>query len=257
MDRGAAENARQLALFDELPAERAVPVHHLVLAGRTIEYRFGRRRRRTIGIRVDATGLAVSAPWRTPWREIDAFLRASERWILARLDEWAGAGKPPRLHGTSGEALPLFGRNVTLDVRAGGRAVTLQGQRLLIEHPEPQRLGAVRAQLLKWLKVRALEALAPRAVHYAARLNLPPPPVAISNARTQWGVCMESGRVRLSWRLVHLEPALADYVVAHEAAHLVELNHSKRFWKLVEALYPDWRAARKAIELAGAALPIL
>jgi len=257
MDRSAAENARQLALFDELPAEGAAPVHHLVLAGRSIEYRFGRRRRRTIGIRIDATGLAVSAPWRTPWREIDAFLRASERWIVARLDEWASVARPARFHGTNGEVLPLFGEKLTLEVLAGRRAVTLQGPRLLLRHPAPLRHGAVREQLLQWLKARALEALVPRAAHYAARLDLPPPPVAISNARTQWGVCMESGRVRLSWRLVHLEPALADYVVAHETAHLVELNHSKRFWKLVEALYPDWRAARKAIELAGAALPII
>jgi predicted metal-dependent hydrolase len=66
------------------------------------------------------------------------------------------------------------------------------------------------------------------------------PVVAISNARTQWGVCTEGGRLRLSWRLVHFEPRLSDYVVAHEAAHLVEMNHSKRFWKVVEALYPDW-----------------
>lgn len=257
MDRIAAENARQLALFDDLPAEGAAPVHHLVLAGRLVEYRFERRRRRTIGIRVDATGLAVSAPRRTPWREIEAFLLKSGRWILARLDEWAGAGRPARLHGTSGEVLPLFGEKLTLEVRQGHRAVTLQGPRLLIQHPAPLRHGAVREQLLKWLRARALEAFAPRAAHYAARLDLPPPPVAISNARTQWGVCLESGRLRLSWRLVHLAPALADYVVAHEAAHLVELNHSKRFWKLVEALYPDWRAARKAIELAGAALPII
>jgi predicted metal-dependent hydrolase len=83
------------------------------------------------------------------------------------------------------------------------------------------------------------------------------PAVALSNARTQWGVCTEGGRLRLSWRLVHFAPTLADYVVAHEAAHLVEMNHSKRFWKVVEALYPEWRAARKAIELAGAGLPIL
>jgi predicted metal-dependent hydrolase len=56
---------------------------------------------------------------------------------------------------------------------------------------------------------------------------------------------------------VHLEPALADYVVAHEVAHLVELNHSKRFWNLVAALYPDWREARKRLEVADASLPIL
>jgi hypothetical protein len=244
-------------LFDFPPESGTAPPRRLALAGRIVEYRFERRRRRTIGLRVDATGLAVSAPRRTPRREIEKFLRSSERWILAKLDEWAGAGKPARLYGTTGEALPLFGRQVTLEVRAGRRSVTLQAPRLVIEHPEPQRLSAVRELLVRWLKARALDALAPRAAYYAARLGVPMPAVAISNARTQWGVCMEDGRLRLSWRLVHLEPALADYVVAHEAAHLVELNHSKRFWKVVEALYPDWRAARKAIELAAAALPIL
>ena len=70
-------------------------------------------------------------------------------------------------------------------------------------------------------------------------------------------MCNADGSIRLSWRLVHLEPALADYVVAHEVSHLVELNHSRRFWTLVASLYPDWRVARERLELAGAALPIL
>ena len=257
MDRDAAEDARQLVLFDLAPDPETAPLRRLALSGRIVEYRFERRRRRTIGLRVDATGLAVSAPRRTPWREIEKFLRASERWILAKLDEWAGAGKPARLYGTTGEVLPLFGRQVTLDVRAGRRSVTLQAPRLVIEHPDPQKLGSVRELLVRWLKARALDALAPRAAYYAARLRVPAPPVAISNARTQWGVCMEDGRLRLSWRLVHLEPVLADYVVAHEAAHLVELNHSKRFWHLLAALYPAWRVARERLELTGATLPII
>ena len=56
---------------------------------------------------------------------------------------------------------------------------------------------------------------------------------------------------------MHLVPRLADYVVAHEAAHLVEMNHSKRFWSLVTKLYPAWREARGELELAGASLPII
>ena len=257
MDRDAAEDARQLALFGEPPDAAHGPLRRVVLGGRIIEYRFERRRRRTIGIRIDASGVAVSAPPRAPWREIERFLRSSERWILSKLDEWAGAGKPAHLLGATGETLPLFGRSITLEVHQGARAVAVQGERLAIRHPEPARHDGVRELLVRWLRVRALEALAPRAAYYATRLRVPMPAVAISNARTQWGVCTEGGRLRLSWRLVHFEPRLADYVVAHEAAHLVEMNHSKRFWRVVEALYPDWRAARKAIEIAGAALPIL
>ena len=224
------------------------------LGGRWIEYRFARRRRRSIGISVDANGLAVSSPLRAPWRDIEAFLHQKERWIVRKLDEWARVPRPPILRGKSGELLLLFGSSVTLEVTTGRRAVRQEPARLLVSAPSSQRVAKV---LIGWLKSQALDSLTPRAAHYAARLERQPPRVALSNARTQWGMCTEDGAIRLSWRLVHLDPALADYVVAHEVAHLVELNHSKRFWTLLARLYPDWRAPRHRLELAGASLPII
>lgn len=216
------------------------------LGGRLVEYRFARRRRRTIGISIDGEGVHVAVPLRAPWREVEGFLRAKQRWILAKLDEWAAAPRPAVLRVESGERLPLLGEMVELYVRPG--PAQRHGGTLGV--PDSKHL-------LAWLKAIALEVLRPRAAHYAARLARPAPRLALSNARTQWGVCNEDGSIRLSWRLVHLEPALADYVVAHEVAHLVELNHSRRFWNLVTSLYPNWRPAREQLELAGAALPIL
>lgn len=217
----------------------------LRLGGRAIKYRFVRRRRRTLGISVDADGLKISAPLRAPWREIEGFVREKERWILARLDEWAVAPRPPVLRGSSGERLPLFGETVELELRDG--PVRREGNKIFI--PELHAL-------VRWLKTTALETLRPRAAHFAALLRQPAPRVVLSNARTQWGVCTEDGTVRLSWRLVHIEPALADYVIAHETAHLVELNHSARFYRFLSSLYPAWPAARERLELAGAALPL-
>jgi len=196
MDRGTTEGALLIEL-----------------GGRLIEYRFARRRRRMLAITVDAAGLRVSAPLRAPWREIEAFLRDKERWILRKLDAWSRVPRAPVLHGVSGETLPLFGTPATLEVRP--------------------------------------------TAHYAAVLGVPAPRVTLSNARTQWGVCTEGGAIRLSWRLVHVEPRLADYVVAHEVAHLVEMNHSRRFWGLLAWLHPDWREARERLELAAATLPVL
>ena len=216
------------------------------LGGRRIEYRFVRRRRRTLGITVDADGLKVCAPLRAPWRDIEGFVREKERWILAKLDEWACAPRPAVLRGASGEQLPLFGETVQLELRDG--PVRREGEKIVFNSMP---------NLVRWLKAAALEVLRPRAAHFAALLGRPAPPVALSNARTQWGVCTEEGTIRLSWRLVHIEPALADYVVAHETAHLVELNHSRRFYRLLASLYPGWLAARERLELAGAALPIL
>lgn len=225
---------------------RATKSAYLIrLAGREVEYRFVRRRRRTLGITVDADGLKVSAPLRAPWRDIEGFVREKENWILAKLDEWSVAPKPLRLRGASGERLPLFGEMVELQLRKG--AVMRDGNQLGFDSMP---------NLVRWLKAAALQALTPRAAHFAALLGQPAPRVALSNARTQWGVCTEGGSIRLSWRLVHIDPALADYVVAHETAHLVELNHSRRFWTLVARLYPGWQEARERLELAGAALPI-
>jgi predicted metal-dependent hydrolase len=261
MDRSAAEDALpgQLTLFDEPapPGETAGARRVLRLGARIVEYRTTRSRRRTIGISVDATGLAVRAPLRVPWREIEGFLHDKRRWILAKLDEWAAAGRRQALFGASGESLPLFGRPVVLEITAGRASVAHCDRSVRIVCPEPHRRGAVRELLVQWLKERALEALAPRAAHYAALLGLEAPHVAISNASTQWGVCTAGGAIRLSWRLAHFAPALSDYVVAHEVAHLVELNHSRRFWNLLETLYPEWRAAREALELGAASLPLL
>ncbi len=257
MDRDAAKDAGQLTLFDEPPPADAALVRSVLLDGRAIELRFARRRRRTIGIRVSEAGLSVAAPLRTSWREIEAFLREKQRWILEKLDELAAAGAPRALFGVSGETLPYFGREIVLRVAQGRRRAVLEEDALTLHVGAPHRRGAVRKFLIDWLKSRAREHFAGRAAHYAARLGLGEPPLAISGARTRWGVCTADGRIRLTWRLTHLAPELGDYVVAHEVAHLVELNHSERFWALVEWLYPHWREARDRIEREALALPRL
>jgi predicted metal-dependent hydrolase len=237
MDRGATEGTLLIELGE-----------------RTVEYRFARRRRRTLGITVDAQGLRVAAPLRAPWREIEGFLREKERWILRKLDEWARMPRGTHLQGASGEMVPLLGVPHVLEVRRGRRHVERRDGRLVVTVGARSRpLDA----LVAWLKHQALDAFRARVAHYAGELGTPVPRVALSNARTQWGVCTEDGTIRLCWRLVHLEPALSDYVIAHEVAHLVEMNHSRRFWALLGRLYPDWRAARERLELAAATLPMM
>ena len=235
MDRGATEGTLLIEL-----------------GGRAIEYRFARRRRRTLGLTIDASGLRVAAPLRTSWHEIERFLRDKESWILRKLEEWASTPRGTVVRGETGEIVPVFGVPNVIQVRRGRRSVQALDGRLIVSSG-----GRVVEVLVAWLKTQTLAALRPRAGHYAALLGLPMPVVGISNAQTQWGVCTEDGVIRLSWRLAHVEPALADYVVAHEAAHLVEMNHSRRYWALLERLYPGWREARERLELSARTLPIL
>jgi predicted metal-dependent hydrolase len=249
MDRRTAKRplSRPLTLFDS---------RFIRLGASFVEYRFVRGARRTVKITVDGTGLSVAAPLRAPFREIESFLRDKERWILAKLAEWARAPRAQALRLETGALLALRGERVAIEIREAGRSSVRREdpERLVVYAPGPQR--AARA-LVRWLKEHALESLTPRVAHYAALLGVPAPRVALSNARSQWGVCVEGGLIRLNWRLVHLPAELADYVVAHEVAHLVEMNHSKRFWALVAALYPAWREARERLEVAGASIPII
>ncbi|MGA8050041.1 MAG: SprT family zinc-dependent metalloprotease [Burkholderiales bacterium] len=242
----------QLSLFDDFTPEAG---RTLRFGERVVAFRFARTRRRTIAIAIDVTGLSVRAPRNAPWREIESFLYEKQRWILTKLEEWGALPRPSVIRGTTGERLPLFGESTALEVRAGRSSVGREAGQIVVTTRQPLRGAVVVRLLTDWLKQQALAALTPRAAHYAARLELAAPPVALSHARTQWGVCTEGGSIRLNWRLVHLEPELADYVVAHEVAHLRELNHSKRFWNLLEKLYPEWREARERLEFAGAALP--
>ena len=111
------------------------------------------------------------------------------------------------------------------------------------------------AALVRALRQRALGWFAERVAAYCQRLGQPVPPVRLTAARTRWGSCSQASGIRLHWRLIHLPPALGDYVVAHEVAHLLEMNHSPRFWAVVAFLYPDWQAARARLREAARDLP--
>ena len=77
----------------------------------------------------------------------------------------------------------------------------------------------------------------------------------LSGAKGRWGSCSSDRRIRLNWRLIHLDTALIDYVIAHELAHLDEMNHSARFWKRVGEIYPDYESARRVLK--GVYIPTL
>jgi predicted metal-dependent hydrolase len=87
-----------------------------------------------------------------------------------------------------------------------------------------------------------------RVHHFRQTLDVTADPtVHLSNARTRWGSCHASGRVHLNWRLVQMPLHLIDYVVAHEVAHLLEMNHSQRFWRTVARMVPDYAARRREL----------
>ena len=104
---------------------------------------------------------------------------------------------------------------------------------------------------MAWYGQQAITCFKQRIAIYAQALNLPVPPFRLSRAKTRWGSCNSRGIIHLNWRLIQMPLHLVDYVVAHELSHLIEMNHSARFWKLVESAYPEYLIARKELKEYG------
>lgn len=238
-------------------AAPAGTLRYIQLGGEIVGYRFRRARRRSIGIVIDDDGLRVAAPKHAPIAEIEGFIREKASWVMSRLSKWRAAPKPPVVNWSNGATIALLGLPVTIDLLPGRRDINLENGQLGIGLAPRGEPAAVRKRGIAWIREYAHALLGERLALYATSLGVPSPALSLSSARTQWGLCQANGRVRLNWRLVHLPMHLIDYVVAHELAHLREMNHSARFWAVVGGLYPDYKQARTELRNCNHRLPIL
>ncbi len=224
------------------------------LAGaHVIEYRLRRARRRTIGFQIDDDGLTISAPRWVTLREIEAAIAEKSRWIHTKQREWHAWREKRRLPAVvfaDGAVLPYLGAPLTLRLRAEVGASRLDdgAAELHLALPASAAETQIRDAVQAWLQGEALRIFEERIARFADRIGPKYAGWRLSSARSQWGSCTHDGRVRLNWRLVHFPLPVIDYVVAHELAHLQELNHSPRFWKALEQLLPGFEAARDEIK---------
>lgn len=223
---------------------------HICLGGKLVRYTVKRSRRRSIALTIDERGLRVGAPERASQRAIEAMLRKHDAWVLKKLAEWQQRLPPPR-HWQDGEALMLLGQPLRLTLVPGQQEVRVDGNRFIADAHWAQNPDHMKKQATDWLRQQALRCFRERIAHFHPLLAVPEPQVRLSNARTRWGSCHADGMIRLNWRLIQMPPYLVDYVVVHELAHLVEMNHSPRFWTIVARLVPDYKARRAEIRTGG------
>ncbi|NSL53727.1 M48 family metallopeptidase [Uliginosibacterium aquaticum] len=234
----------------------------LRLGPREIVFTLRRSARRTLGMQIDRRGLTVTIPLRASLRETEAFMRERAAWIVEKLDEWAQRQPPPSVQISDGMQLPVFGEPCTVHWTAGAnRTRWVEGYARRELHLHLRRHEDAPRVLLRGLQEYALPYFAGRLDEYVYLLQrtypeIQRPPLYLSNARTRWGSCSKLSGIRLNWRLIHLPRPQIDYVVAHEVAHLVEMNHSPRFWRLVGELKPDYERDEAALKQAHRVIPV-
>jgi predicted metal-dependent hydrolase len=211
-------------------------------------------------MRVDR-GLEVVIPRGFGRRHVPALLESKREWIeraAARVQarQRRLEADPPRL--PEHIVLPALGEEWVVEYRRGGApavAVARESAGRLVVTGDADDFGACREALCRWLVRRARRTLLPRLAVLSYQHELPYARASVRQQRTRWGSCSRNKTISVNARLLLLPPEVVDYVLIHELCHTVEMNHSPRFWALMESHDPEYRAHKKLLRTTGKSLP--
>jgi predicted metal-dependent hydrolase len=210
--------------------------------------RHAQARRYTLRIHAATREVVLSMPLRGSLREANVFAQKHGAWIAARLKRLP---RPqPFAHGA---LVPLRGIEHRIEHRRGARGTVWvecgdDGAQLLCVAGEAPHVAR---RVRDYLKREAKKELERASRAAAAALGVSLTRVSVRDQSSRWGSCSTTGVLSYSWRLILAPPFVLDYLAAHEAAHLVEMNHSRRFWRLVEKINPDVTRAKAWLDAHG------
>ncbi len=197
-----------------------------------------RSKRRTMVLTVERDGsLTVRAPLRASDQSIREFVEHNRRWIEKKQTE-ALATRPVARRYLPGEAFLYLGQAYPLEiVKDQNQALRLDGSFKLTEAGQ----GRAEEHFKAWYRKQARRIIRTRVEFFAKTHGMQYERIRITSARTRWGSCSAIGALSFSWRLIMAPMQVVDYVVVHELVHTIHHNHSRRFWKKVEKILPDYR----------------
>jgi predicted metal-dependent hydrolase len=227
---------------------------------KVIDYAIRRSpRRTTVSIAIDPTdGVLVTAPKPAPVTRLDGIVHAKARWITERLKRQSDRPPMPTAKEfVSGETFFYLGRQYRLKLELGAAPMPVRLERGWLRLPIPRHLpdahrsNFARAALIDWYKQQAGRQLPQRLRVWSRKLKVETPPLAIAEPEKRWGSATSSGTIRLNWRIVQASVSLIDYVVAHELAHLIHPNHTRKFWATLGSVMPTYETRKRRLATSG------
>ncbi|MCW2923889.1 MAG: hypothetical protein JWM98_1293 [Thermoleophilia bacterium] len=250
----AARSARPASPADGAELRR-IELGHPVLAAIDVRIRRGRRTRH-VRLHVDEHGsVTASMPQRFPAERLDPIVRERAEWLHGVLTRMELKARDTEVDLERGDPVRLFGSWVPTSLeRGGGRAtVRFAEGRLQLRVPAD---GDAHDALVAWYRREARTVFEARVAEWSAALGLRPGKVSVREQRTRWGSCTHRGDLSFNWRLLLAPAWVLDSIVVHELCHIEELNHSDRFWALLDQRYPRHLEASEWLREHGAALRI-
>jgi predicted metal-dependent hydrolase len=208
-----------------------------------------RARRYIMRIRPDGS-LRVTIPRGGSKREAEAFVAKHRGWAERERLRVASQHAPVEWH--EGQAILFRGTPTPLRLErgTGGSVLALGGRRIHVK----DGVANLRPAAEHLLRQTAVDELVPRLHQLAADHGVSLKRATIRNQASRWGSCSRDGSIALNFRLVQMPPAVCEYVLIHELMHRHQQNHSRRFWRLVEAACQDFRAAERWLRTEGRSL---
>jgi predicted metal-dependent hydrolase len=202
-------------------------------------------RRMTLRLTPDGEAAIITIPKRVSRAEAQGFAERSRPWLEKQI-----AKRPPKKSFSNGTTIPLRGEPHAI-VETGGARGLVQRDTVGREIIVPGAKEHVARRLTDFLKAEAKRDLEVASRHYAALMSAKFKRITIRDQRSRWGSCSTDGSLSYSWRLILTPPQVLDYVAAHEVAHLIEMNHGPRFWRLVLTHCPHARFAKQWLKTHG------
>lgn len=174
----------------------------------------------------------LTAPPRVGIKDIQGFFERTRHWIQSKLKDLPPVGSI---------LTQVFIEGISYDIIEGEKIIVLdETQTIMLPLREPH----VKDLLMRFLKQRARVRFLTHCQGFSRQLGVSFKKITLRDTKGRWGSCSSSGNLNFSWRLILAPPEVLAYVCAHEVAHLVEMNHSSRFWELVEKLQPSYKSQR-------------
>lgn len=235
----------------------------IMLGGRELKYILKRSGRKSVGISIDRTGLVkVAGPYGVPENYIRQVILKKASWILEKLrqlENRAVSCNTPKSM-VPGEQFRFLGREYTLmlEEKAGLKksTVRLEGENIVLSHNGTFDSEKLRDSLKLWYVAQFKQTVENCVPGYASVLKVQPHKITVKEQKTRWGSCSSKGNINLNWKLIMARPDVLEYVVVHELCHMREMNHSARFWKLVESIFPGYKECRAWLKQNGGLLTI-
>ena len=212
-----------------------------------MKYTLKRSKRKTVAVHICNGFVEVRAPLKIPVSFIDDFVKSKEAWINKHLSQSIEqVNKRSSFSLNYGDEIPVTGLRLTITGRNVFYSYPDEVEMKLFIPPDlsPEQ---IKASCIEFYQSMAAGHIIYRTEELAKQMSVVPRSVKINNAKKRWGSCGSDKRINFSWRLVMVDEDLIDYVIVHELAHLTELNHSKKFWAVVERYIPDYKRCRKQL----------